>query len=657
MSKVKSITRLIYWLLPVSLSLLTVSAFLPSLQNGFVEWDDDLTFLENPHYRGLGWTQLYWMFTTFHTGHYQPLTWMTWGMDYLLWGLDPFGYHLTNLLLHAANAVVFYFLALRLLSLALRSTESRKDLALTASAGFAALLFALHPLRVESVAWATERRDVLSALFYLLTILCYLRAAALAADGRRRLSWLLASLLLYTMSLLSKASGITLPIVLVVLDVYPLRRIGSGAESRFGAANRWVWFEKIPFLLLALAAGSIAAAAQHKAGAMETLLDYGVAQRLAQVAFGLAFYLYKTILPLRLSPLYEIPSSFDPWDWPFLLSAAIVIAISLGLFFVRNRRPALLAGWICYIVVAAPVLGVLQSGPQFAADRYTYLSCLPWAMLASGAILFWWRRLNGHAGRMISVLAGGLAVAVALGVATWRQTQVWHDTERLWRYVLAVTEDSRFPSSIAHYNLARFLTKRDRLEEAVEHYRRSLGIEPARAIAHNNLGNLLAKLGHLDEAKNHLREATRILPHYAEAYNNLGNIAAIGGDFGDAILHYRRTLELNPALIDTRFNLALALTKEQRVEEAGEEFQKLVDAQPDFAAARYYLGNILLAQGQIEKGVEQLEEAVRLQPEFVAPHEVLGKILGLLGRRDEAIRHYEEALRILKTQKPEQPPS
>src|SRR2546426_4295088 len=217
-----SAQRWVRWLAPLLVVLFTLTAFLPTLQNQFVNWDDHENFLDNPHYRGLGWTHLRWMWTT-HLGHYIPLTWMTLGLDYLLWGMNPFGYHLTSLLLHAANAVVFFFVVRRILTLALPSPAERGH-ALTVSAGFAALVFAIHPLRVESVAWATERRDVLSGLFYLLTILLYLRASERGERGR---GWYWGTVGLFACALLSKAVAVSVPVVLLILDVYPLRRLGG----------------------------------------------------------------------------------------------------------------------------------------------------------------------------------------------------------------------------------------------------------------------------------------------------------------------------------------------------------------------------------------------------------------------------------------------
>src|SRR5256884_162307 len=284
------------WLIPVLIALVTFAAFLPTLQNQFVTWDDATNFLENAHYRGLGWTHIRWMWTT-HLGHYIPLTWMTFGLDYRLWGMNPFGYHLTSLLLHAANAVVFFFVVHRILTLALPS-PSERGRALAVSAGFAALVFAIHPLRVESVAWVTERRDVLSGLFYLSAILIYLWACEGGARGR---GWYWGAVAVFVLALLSKSMVVNLPVVLLILDVYPLRRLG-GAARWWSEPARRVYVQEIPFVLLAGAASAIAVIAQFSVGAALSLAQLSMPGRLAISAYGLSFYLWKMVVPVNLSP-------------------------------------------------------------------------------------------------------------------------------------------------------------------------------------------------------------------------------------------------------------------------------------------------------------------------------------------------------------------
>src|SRR2546426_10837597 len=309
----------------------TFAAFLPALQNQFVSWDDATNFLDNPHYRGLAWSHLRWMWTT-HLGHYIPLTWMTFGLDYLLWGLNPVGYHLTSLLLHTANAVVFFFLVRRILTLALPSPSERGH-ALVVSAVFAALVFAIHPLRVESVAWVTERRDVLSGLFYLVTILMYLRACE---GGARSRGWYWLSVAVFVCALLSKSMVVNLPVVLLILDVYPLRRLG-GALGWWSEPARRIYVEKIPFVLLAAAASAIALVSLFSIHAAASLAQLGVPSRLAISAYGLCFYLWKMILPVNLSPIYELPRTVSPWAMPFILSFGLAVAITAMVLTLRRR--------------------------------------------------------------------------------------------------------------------------------------------------------------------------------------------------------------------------------------------------------------------------------------------------------------------------------
>src|SRR5437773_4646515 len=345
-----SAQRWVRWLAPLLVALFTLAAFLPTLQNQFVAWDDDKNFLDNPRYRGLGWAHLRWMFTAFHQGHYIPLTWVTFGMDHRLWGMKPVGYHLTNLLLHAANAVVFFFVVRRILTRALRSPSERGH-ALALSAGFAALVFAIHPLRVESVAWATERRDVLSGLFYLLTILVYLRACERKERGRW---WYWLSVALFGCALLSKSMAVSLPVVLLILNIYPLGRLG-GSLGWWSEAARRVYAEKIPFVLLAAAVSAIAIVAVSTVPAPASLTQLSVLGRLAVSAYGLSFYLWKMLVPVSLSPLYEL-GLVNPAAPPFLLSYGVVLALTVITLALRQRVPGLVAAWLVSIVILLPVL-------------------------------------------------------------------------------------------------------------------------------------------------------------------------------------------------------------------------------------------------------------------------------------------------------------
>jgi len=565
------------WLVPVLTALVTFAAFLPTLNNQFVDWDDHHNLLDNPHYRGLGWTQIRWMWTTFHMGHWLPLTWMSFGLDYLVWGLEPLGYHLTNLVLHATSAAVFYLVARRILSLAVPDPDDRGQAGLALSAGFAALLFALHPLRAESVAWATERRDVLLGLFYLLTILAYLRACERGERGR---GWYWGAVGLFACALLSKSMAVSLPAVLLILDVYPLRRLG-GRMGWWSEPARRVYLEKIPFVLLGGGASAIAFVALFQIHNTESLADLTVLGRLAISAYGLCFYLWKMILPLTLSPLYEL-GTVNPRATPFLLSYGGVVALTALAVACHRRVPGLSAAGLAYVAILLPVLGIFHNGPQIAADRYTYLAGLGWAILAGASLLSGWRRRP--------FLSTGLAacVLVGLGVLTWNQVQVWRDSERLWTQALTVDPKS----SIAHYNWGVVLAQQGKLADAVSHYQRALEIRPDFAEPLNNWGDALARQGRLAEASEHFQRALRIRPDFAEAHYNWGAALAQQGKLAEAVEHYRQALRIKPDYVGAYDNLGVALLQQGKLAEAMEHFQRAPDINPH-DAARFDLLNAL----------------------------------------------------------------
>ena len=541
----------------------TATVFLPVLQCGFVNWDDDGNFLTNLNYRGLDWRQLRWMFTTFHMGPYQPLSWLTLGLDYSIWGMNPYGYHLSSLLLHAANGVLFYFVAASILSLVFSS--SHEESFVFSGAGAAAMLFALHPLRVESVAWVTERRDVLSGLFFLLTVQFYLRAATAETPARYQ-KWLRLTLAVYVLSLLSKAVAMTMPVVLLALDFYPLRRLGgNGPWFARTEHNQKVWLEKIPFVVLAVVAGWVALLGQHASVAVRSLAQTSILQRMAQASYGLVFYLRKSIVPAGLSPLYQLPETFHPLDSPYLASGVVVLGLTVGLIAMRRRWPAGLATWVYYVAMVLPVSGIVQVGPQMVADRYSYLSCLGWALLAGGGVVklrAYWQEHGWVAAGTTPTLI--MLTAIGLSTLTWQQIHVWRDSRTLWRH--AVTLDPE--SSIARDLLGNALADRGELDEAIKQYQKALQIKPSYALAHYNLAMTLADRGDLDGALGHYEAAVRFDPANANAHNNLAFILTRRGELDAAIEHYRRALEIEPEFSLARNNLAVTLAMRSKRDQA-----------------------------------------------------------------------------------------
>jgi len=592
---------------PVLVALVTLAAFLPTLQNGFVSWDDDENLLTNAHYRGLGWTHLHWMWTTFHVGHYMPLTWMTLGLDYVVWGMNALGYHLTSLVLHATNALLFYFVVRRILGLALPWSIERPH-PLGVCAGFAALLFAIHPLRVESVAWATERRDVLSGLFYLLTILTYLRSAERPESSR---AWYWFSVALFGCALLSKSIVVSLPVVLLILDVYPLRRLG-GAAGWWSERARIAYTEKIPFVLLAAAASAVAFTALVRLHNMATLAELSIAGRLAVSAYGLSFYLVKTVVPWNLSPLYALQSTVNPWAMSLIMGYGVVLAIALVALARRRRWPGLPAVWIAYVVALLPVLGIFQNGPQITADRYSYLAGLGWATLAGGGLLSW----SGTAGKsksepLSTPLVAATVIVVTLGVLTWQQVQVWHDSATLWSYAVSANPDS----SVAHGKVGDEMAIQGKLAEAIDHYREVIRLKPDDAEGETNLGAMLVRLGKPAGAIEHFQRALRLRPDLAAAEHDWAMALESQNKVNEAIEHLRQALRLKPDFAEAHTSWGLTLARRGNLAEALEHFQQAVRLRPDNADARTNLGAALLQQGKPAEAIEHFQHAVRLQPE------------------------------------------
>jgi len=597
--------------------MVSCAPFLPALWNDFVEWDDYENIVNNPHYRGWGWSQLRWMFTTFHLGPYQPFSWVTLGFDYLIWGMNPFGYHLTNLVLHTANAVFFYYVSRRLLSIVWSIPDEAGQAQLGWSAALAALLFAIHPLRVESVVWATERRDVLSGLFYLGTIYAYLRANSKPVSELEARRWRSTALVLFVLSLLSKATAMTVPVVLLILDIYPLRRLQWQPRDWLTQGGRTVLREKIPFIIVAVGFALLALIGQQQAAAFKSLETHGLGSRLAQAFFGTVFYLWKTLVPAKLSPLYEIPPHFTPWD-PFIVtSVAAAIVITLALYLLRARWPVGLACWAYHVVILAPVLGIVQTGPQLVADRYTYLACLSWAALAGGLFFYSLQRQSGAMAGLVAPIAAA-AILTPLGLLTWHQTAIWRDTGTLWRHALKLDPNS----SIAHYNLARFLATQGNHSEAVAHYHQALRIRPEDTDARNNLGLLLARQGEIEAALEEFQKTVDIDPHHARAYFNMGRVFARQREYELAIRNFQQALKL----------------------------------QPNEAEIYVGLGNVFVLQGRLEAATTQFELAIKLKPESAEAHVALARALAAQNKNEDAEKHYQQALQLLKAQNTAPPP-
>jgi tetratricopeptide (TPR) repeat protein len=602
-------------LVPCALVVLVFAAFSPALGAGFVDWDDDHAFLENPAYRGLTPGHLAWMATTRHMGHYQPLSWLTLGIDHALWGMDGRGYHLTNLLLHALTAVAFYLLARALLPLCLRSVAlARPEIEL--SAALAALLFAVHPLRCESVAWITERRDVLSGLFLVLTLWTYVRHAG----SEKR--WLALALVLYSLSLLSKASGIVLPFVLLVLDRWPLARAGREPSAR-------LLLEKLPFLGLAVLFGGLALWAAGYEDTTRTLAQHGTLERIVQAGYGLAFYVGRTLWPAHLVPIHELPSPFDPLEARWLVPALLAGLGTLVLFLLRARVPAAWTAWLCFGIVLAPVSGLAQSGPQLVADRYSYLACMPFALLAAGGLLAWARR---RPARSLPAVQLGAGVVLLLGLATWRQTRVWHDSDTLWSR--AVDEDPLNPTALQNLGVQRMRagTESPRREvrarlwlQALALFERGFELSPRpEFLVNQGLIHMLLSDLDPDHAPERLERARELVER------------------GIALQGER------PGGVSPRWKLqhGILLLRLGRKDEAAARLAEVVQERPGDVEGRRMLGIALIELGRPEDARAHFEHALGLAPDDAQLWLRLGSVQKQLGRIPEARSGFERVLAL-----------
>lgn len=509
-------------------------------------------------FRGFDLRHLRWMAATTHMANYTPLAWLSYAFDYSLWHLNPLGYHLTNLVLHAFNAVLYFLLARFLLSRAFLTEESSSWI--EAGAVFSALAFSLSPLRVESVAWAAERRDVLSGFFYLATLLLYCRAAA-GRDERERAGFRVLSIGAFFCAALSKATVVPLPAALLALDYYPLKRLGAGEKP---AETRAVLLEKLPYAAVAGLAAAMAMRAQLVSGNLVAVARHGLSSRFAQVLFGLGFYVRTTALPAGLSALYPLAQGRGFPALPALESAATIAAAWFACEAAGVPRKAQAALWFYYAALLLPVLGLLQNGPQSVALRYSYLSCLGWALLAGAAAAAATRDRKKSFARSAAVLGALSAWLAANAWAAQAQIGLWRDGRTLWESVA-----SRYPQSPdANMNLADALLQANEPREAQAYARTALRLSPGSRTARLTLAQALAAEGRGDEARAELERGLSEDQEWGDGHALLGVVLSAAGRGGEALAHLERAAALLPASAEAQANAGAGLALRGRFADA-----------------------------------------------------------------------------------------
>jgi len=596
---------------------LTLAVYLQTGSHDFVRFDDPSYLTENPHVLA-GWTLdgAKWAFTTGHMANWHPLTWLSHMLDVELFGMDAGRHHLAGAALHGLNTVLL-FLVLH------AATGSRWR------SGLVAALFSAHPLHVESVAWAAERKDLLCALFWLLSTGAYI-----AWSRTRRRSWYVAAAAFLALALLAKPMAVTAPLTFLLLDYWPLRRLAPPAgigETAQCLPLRTLLAEKAPFFLLSAASSLATVVAQRGGGAVRDFEPYPLGVRLANAALSYAGYLRKTALPFDLSVYYP-----HPWDvrgslpWPAVAWSTLLLAVvTTAAIRYARRFPPLFAGWAWYVLTLTPVIGIVQVGDQAMADRYTYVPLVGvFIILAWGGegLFRKWEKVP----RAIPAAAAA-AVVVAAAILAHGQAGYWKDSPTLFRRALAVTTGNW----VIHYNLGCGLQAQGNHAEAVAHFRETLKVRPTEPSALNNLGFSLSRLGDPSGAVAAYRRAVEVKPDYVEARTNLGNALLRQGSTKEAIAQFRQALAVRPGDGIARLALATALAQAGPEPEAETEFLELLRREPENADAHNDLGVLLARQKRENEALRHFREAFRIAPEHPDAAGNLRKMLDILNARGE----------------------
>jgi tetratricopeptide (TPR) repeat protein len=589
------------------LVIIVFAVFAQTVGHGFVNFDDDEYVYQNPVVsRGLSLHGIDWAFTHVHSTNWHPLTTLLHMLDCQLYGMWAGGHHLTSVFLHAACAVLLFLLLLDMTGAFW-------------SSGFVAAVFAIHPLRVESVAWVSELKDVLSGVFFMLTLWAYARYARRPAS---RGSYAIV-LLWFVLGLMSKPMLVTTPFVLLLLDYWPLGRFQR--RSQLPGLLR----EKLP--LFALSALSCAATVFAQRQAIRVIEPFPLSLRVGNALVAYVIYLGKLIWPIRLAVLYPLSLDGSP-PWQVFDAILLLAALTAGAWLSRRARPYLLVGWLWYLGMLAPVIGILQVGVQAYADRYTYLPQIGLCLAGTWTAADWAGRRRD---RRAALGAVALVILCALLVTAYHQTTYWRDSETLWTHTIDCTRDNW----AARSNLGMALSEQGRMEEAIAQYREALRINPPDADAHTNLGIALAHQGRTGEAMAQYRAALQLAPHYPEAHYDLGLLLRRQGRTDDAIAQYREALQTDLDPADSHYSLGLvlrqnahnnlgnALLQQGRTDEAISQYRMALQINPAYEDACFNLGNALLQQGRVEDAIAQFRQALRLNPADLEAHNALASAL------------------------------
>ena len=635
-------------LICVFLSGATLAVYWQVLSSDFVNFDDTIYVTENEHVkRGFSWDSIKWAFAAGTVAYWHPLTWLSHMLDCELYGLRPGLHHLTNLVIHIANSLLL-FLVLRRMTGAIWKSA------------FVAALFALHPINVDSVAWVAERKNVLSTLFWLLTMWAYATYA-----HRGGIIRYLAVFLLFALGLLAKPMLVTLPFVMLLLDYWPLKRLRL--EKWWGLVR-----EKIPFFALSAISVYLSYLSVRRLGITLSTELVPMKLRVTHALVSYVAYIGKIILPRKLAVFYPYPQEVAVYQ--ALGAALFLICVSIVLIWVFRNRPYLGIGWLWFVGTLVPVAGFMQAGLWPAmADRWAYVPLIGLGIITAwgvGDIAAGW-----HLRTSMVAFAAGVYLS-ALTVCTWLQVGYWHNSYTLFTHALNVTSDNY----IAHLNLGNVCLKEQDVHQAISHYNKAIAIHKDYAEAHYNLGialglqeeydkaisqyhtalrlkkdhwkarfhlaNALARSGQLDEAISQYEKVIELRPDDPEVHNNFALALVRKGRIDEAIEHYNRCLAIEPNSVEVLNNMANALAEQKKLGQAVAHFKKALSLNPDFVQTYYNLANVLAEAGQLDEATVYYRSAIQLDPNELDAYLGLGLVLVRQRQRDEAMEHFEKAIQL-----------
>ncbi|MCJ7772589.1 MAG: tetratricopeptide repeat protein, partial [Desulfobacterales bacterium] len=557
-------------------------------------------------------------------GNWHPLTWLSHMLDYQLYGLNPGNHHITNVLFHILNTLLLFVIFEKVTGHLWRSA-------------FVAILFSLHPMHVESIAWISERKDVLSTFFLMLTIWSYIRY-----NEKYKTSSYVFAILFYAMGLMSKPMVVTLPFVLLLLDYWPLKRFTIEGKRdppkiRDHHIHFRLLFEKIPFLLMAIVSSVLTYIAQSRGGAVTSFDTLPFINRVSNAIHSYVHYIYKMIFPSKMAIFYPHPILIP--TWMFIINFSIILFLTILFVKLSSRYRYLFVGWFWYLGTLFPVIGIIQIGKQAMADRYTYIPYIGLFIIITWGISDLLERYQWKKKKIAAVTA---LITILLMTTAWIQTRYWSNNIKLFQHAVEVTKNN----SVANQYLGLAYVSNGMIDKGIEHYLLALRVDPHYQIAHNNLGIALARKGRISEAIFHYQEAIRINPKDAKAYNNLGGALLTMGNADDALKQYRKALLLDSNYADAYYNIGIVYHTKGNLTNAISNYMKAIEYSPDNSKAHTNLGVALEMKGKTSKAIKHYEMALRLNTNLPEANYHYANALFKKNKFKESIIYYKKVLEI-----------